>query len=210
MYGIDGIDRLAKPGLMRRVIAGSYPSGPSNRESPKIWQMIGANEVSAYNVPSGILFDMIRNAAGKRAGVLTKVGLDTFVDPRRQGCKMNDAAKDDIVPPGRIRRRGMAALPEHSARCGDHPGHHGGRERQRLDGARGRLSGRHGRGPGRAQQRRFRHRAGQTHHGGRLDAAATGMGTVQLGRLRRRRPRPMADHRNAVRPRHLGRGQTCR
>ena len=97
MYGIDGIDRLAKPGLMRRVIAGSYPSGPSNRESPKIWQMIGANAVPAYNVPSGILFDMIRNAAGKRAGVLTKVGLDTFVDPRRQGCKMNDAAKDDIV-----------------------------------------------------------------------------------------------------------------
>ena len=97
MYGIDGIDHVARKGLLKRVIAGSYPSGPSNRESPRIWQMIGNDEVAAYNVPSGILFDMIRNAAGKRAGVFTKVGLDTFVDPRRQGAKMNKAAKDDIV-----------------------------------------------------------------------------------------------------------------
>lgn len=97
MYGVDGIDHVAKPGLLARVIAGSYPSGPSNRESPKIWKMIGADQVPAYNVPSGILFDMIRNAAGKRAGVFTKVGLDTFIDPRRQGAKMNKAAKDDIV-----------------------------------------------------------------------------------------------------------------
>lgn len=97
MYGVDGIDHLAKPGLLARVIAGSYPSGPSNRESPKIWQMIGRDEVPAYNVPSGILFDMIRNAAGKRAGVLTKVGLDTYLDPRRLGGKMNKAAKEDIV-----------------------------------------------------------------------------------------------------------------
>ena len=27
MYGIDGIDHLAQPGLLKRVIAGSYPSG---------------------------------------------------------------------------------------------------------------------------------------------------------------------------------------
>ena len=44
-------------------------------------------------MPSGILFDMHREAAAKRPGVLTKVGLDTFVDPRHQGCAMNDAAQ---------------------------------------------------------------------------------------------------------------------
>lgn len=97
MYGVDGIDRVAKPGLISRVIAGSYPSGPSSRPSPKIWQMIGNDEVAAYNLPSGIMFDMIRNTAGKRAGVLTQVGLDTFVDPRRHGAKMNAAAKEDVV-----------------------------------------------------------------------------------------------------------------
>ena len=97
MWGIKGIDHLAKTGLLRKTLCGSYPSGPSSAEPPKIWQMIGENAVAAYNVPSGILFDMHREAAAKRPGVLTKVGLDTFVDPRQQGCAMNAAASDPIV-----------------------------------------------------------------------------------------------------------------
>jgi propionate CoA-transferase len=98
MSGIKGIDHIAKPGLLKKTLCGSYPSGPSSSEPPKIWQMIGDNSVAAYNIPSGILFDMHREAAAKRPGVLTKVGLDTFVDPRLQGCAMNDsAARDPVV-----------------------------------------------------------------------------------------------------------------
>jgi propionate CoA-transferase len=97
MYGIDGIDHLAQPGLLKRVIAGSYPSGPSSMPSPKIWQMIAENQVEAYNIPSGILYHLHREAAAGRPGVLTTVGLDTFVDPRRQGGKMNAAAREDLV-----------------------------------------------------------------------------------------------------------------
>ena len=98
MWGIKGIDHLAKPGCLARIIAGSYPSGPSSAEPPRIWQMISSNEIPAYNVPSGILFDMHREAAAKRPGVLTKVGLDTFADPKRQGCAMNArAAAEPIV-----------------------------------------------------------------------------------------------------------------
>jgi acyl CoA:acetate/3-ketoacid CoA transferase len=97
MYGIDGIDFLAQPGLLKRVIAGSYPSGPSSLPSPKIWQMIYDNKVEAYNIPSGILFAMHNEAAAKGPGVLTRVGLDTFVDPRRDGGRMNDCTVEDIV-----------------------------------------------------------------------------------------------------------------
>ena len=98
MSGIRGIDHLAQPGLLKRVIAGSYPSGPSSAEPPRIWQMIGNDDIAAYNIPSGIMFDMHREAAAKRPGVLTKVGLDTFVDPDRQGCAMNaEAAAHPLV-----------------------------------------------------------------------------------------------------------------
>ena len=98
MYGIKGIDHLAKPGLLKTIIGGSYPSGPSSSEPPLIWQMIGDNEVAAYNVPSGILFDMHREAAAKRPGVLTKVGLDTFVDPAPPGLRdERQAAAEPIV-----------------------------------------------------------------------------------------------------------------
>src|SRR6476660_6206591 len=74
MYGIDGIDHLAQPGLLKRVIAGSYPSGPSSMPSPKIWQMIAENQVEAYNIPSGILYHLHRESAAGRPGVLTTVG----------------------------------------------------------------------------------------------------------------------------------------
>jgi propionate CoA-transferase len=98
MYGVKGVDHLAREGLLARVIAGSYPSGPSSLPSPAIWAMVEADAIPAYNVPSGILFDLTREAAAKRPGVLTKVGLDTFVDPDRQGCAMNArAAAEPIV-----------------------------------------------------------------------------------------------------------------
>lgn len=92
MYGVKGIDHIARDGLLSRVLAGSYPSGPSSLPMPEIWRMIVENRVAAYNVPSGIMFDMHREAAARRPGVLTSVGLDTFVDPIREGCAMNEKA----------------------------------------------------------------------------------------------------------------------
>ncbi|MFD2442213.1 hypothetical protein ACFSS8_22780 [Paracoccus kondratievae] len=66
MFGTPGVDHIAHPGMIARIIGGSYPSGPSNAEPPKIWQRILAEEVAAYNVPSGIVFDMLRE--GRRSG----------------------------------------------------------------------------------------------------------------------------------------------
>ena len=97
MYGIHGIDHIAQPGLLTRVVAGSYPSGPSSMESPKIWRMIHENEVEAYNIPSGLIFHQLREAAARRPGVLTQVGMDTFLDPRRQGGRMNSRTTEEIV-----------------------------------------------------------------------------------------------------------------
>jgi propionate CoA-transferase len=92
MYGVKGVDHIAKDGLLTRILGGSYPSGPSSLPMPEIWRMVVEDRVAAYNVPSGILFDMTRDVAARRPGVLTKVGLETFVDPIREGCAMNARA----------------------------------------------------------------------------------------------------------------------
>ena len=98
MCGIKGIDHLAKPGLLRAGARRLLPVRARPRaEPPAIWQMIAERRDPAYNVPSGILFDMHREAAAKRPGVLTKVGLDTFVDPDRQGCAMNASAPAEPI-----------------------------------------------------------------------------------------------------------------
>lgn len=93
MYGVKGIEHLAVDGLLSKILAGSYPSGPSSLEMPEIWKMVTEDRVAAYNVPSGIMFDIHRETAARRPGVLTKTGLDTFVDPQLNGCAMNAAAK---------------------------------------------------------------------------------------------------------------------
>lgn len=97
MWGIKGIDHLARTGLLKRVIAGSYPSGPSGAEPPQIWKMIEDNAVEAYNLPSGVIYQLHRAAAAKQPGVLSKVGLDTFVDPRHGAGRMNTITPDDVV-----------------------------------------------------------------------------------------------------------------
>ncbi len=97
MYGITGMDNLAQPGLLKRVIAGSYPSGPSSLPTPKIWRMIDENQVEAYNIPSGILYHMHREVAAKRPGVLTQVGMETYLDPRQMGGRMNERTREEIV-----------------------------------------------------------------------------------------------------------------
>jgi len=97
MYGVLGIDHIARPGLIKRVIAGSYPSGPSKAEPPKVWQMIEKDEIEAYNLPSGVLFQMHRAGASGQPGILSGVGLDTFADPRREGGRMNGVTREDIV-----------------------------------------------------------------------------------------------------------------
>jgi propionate CoA-transferase len=104
MWGIRGVDHLARTGLLKRIIAGSYPSGPSSSEPPLIWQMIDDNAVEAYNLPSGVLYQLHRAAAAKQPGVLSTVGLDTFVDPRHGAGRMN------------------AITPEHGVRVQEHDG----------------------------------------------------------------------------------------
>ena len=96
MYGIKGIDHLARPGQLRRVLAGSYPSGGSKLDPPLIRQLIHNNQIQALNVPSGVLFQMHRAASTGQPGVLTEVGLGTYADPRLEGGKMNTVTEDFV------------------------------------------------------------------------------------------------------------------
>ncbi|MBZ2195556.1 acyl CoA:acetate/3-ketoacid CoA transferase [Occultella gossypii] len=97
MYGIKGIDHLAEqPGQLSRLFAGSLPSGPSDFGPPAVRALIESGGVQAYNIPSGVLFQMHRAAATRQPGVLTEVGAGTFADPRQDGARMNAATEEFV------------------------------------------------------------------------------------------------------------------
>ncbi len=86
-----GTDYLAQEGLVKRDIAGHLGM------APKMARMISENKLEAYNFPQGVLCHMFTAIAGKKPGVITKVGLGTYIDPRLEGGKMNDVTTEDLV-----------------------------------------------------------------------------------------------------------------
>jgi propionate CoA-transferase len=97
LFDQRGIDHLAHKGLLRRAIGGSYPTGPSGGSGSPLRSMIQNNEIEAYNLPSGMLAHWLREVGARRPGVLTRVGLGTFVDPRVSGGRMNESTPHGLL-----------------------------------------------------------------------------------------------------------------
>lgn len=88
-----GMNHFAYPGMVKRYIAGHYGL---NYEAVR---MIAQEEVEAYNIPQGALCQLYREIAAGRDGLITRVGLGTFVDPRVEGGKLNQRTRacEDLV-----------------------------------------------------------------------------------------------------------------
>lgn len=91
----DGIDQgaghLAHEGLLARVVSGTFVN------SPKISDLVLAGKIEGWTLPQGVLSQLMREMAAGRAGLLTKTGLHTFIDPRISGGRQSAPVTEELV-----------------------------------------------------------------------------------------------------------------
>ena len=87
----QGVGHLAHPTLLKRIVTAALVN------TPAIQEMARQDTVEAYTLPQGVLSQLMREMAAGRPGLVSHVGLQTFVDPRFGGGRQSPSAKEDLV-----------------------------------------------------------------------------------------------------------------
>jgi propionate CoA-transferase len=84
----QGFEHFAVEGLARRIV------GPHWGLMPRMSAFLGDGRAEAVCLPQGQISTLYRAIAAGRPGNLSRIGLGTFVDPRLEGGKVNQPARD--------------------------------------------------------------------------------------------------------------------
>ncbi|WP_279202472.1 MULTISPECIES: acyl CoA:acetate/3-ketoacid CoA transferase [Intestinimonas] len=87
-----GLSHICHEGLLAKGVGGHI-----NGCGKVMTEFCRDNKAAIYNWPQGVCVAMLHAIAAKTPGVVTKIGLKTFMDPRYGGGRMNAAATEDLI-----------------------------------------------------------------------------------------------------------------
>ncbi len=82
-----GLNRLSKPGLIGTLVAAHF------KYARTVWKNIASNQTAAFTIPLGVMVQLFCAKAARQPGILSKIGIHTYIDPRRDGPEANDLAR---------------------------------------------------------------------------------------------------------------------
>ncbi|SHI61931.1 propionate CoA-transferase [Shimia gijangensis] len=100
-----GLNRLGHEGLLKKVVGGHWGL------IPKVAKLATTGKIQGWNLPQGCISQLFRDIAAGKPGMLSKVGLETFVDPRQGGGAVNDISTDAQVELTQINGEDMLFYP---------------------------------------------------------------------------------------------------
>ena len=88
-----GVNHFWPPGMLRRAIGGHW------RSATRLARSALEDRFEAFNLPQGVITHLYRAIAAGQPGVLTRIGLETFVDPALDGGRVNGARDPGLAAP---------------------------------------------------------------------------------------------------------------
>lgn len=90
-WGGKGLNHFAHEGMVSRLIGSHF--GVCRR----LGRLAEEGKVECYILPLGQITNLFRAVAARSPGLLSRIGLDTFVDPRHEGGRMNAVSRENLV-----------------------------------------------------------------------------------------------------------------
>jgi propionate CoA-transferase len=89
--GARGLNHIARENLIKCAIGAHWALVPA------LGALALDERIEAYCLPQGVVSHLYRETAAGRPGLVTRVGLGTFVDPRIDGGRMNAVSTAEVV-----------------------------------------------------------------------------------------------------------------